>query len=115
MRWPAAANSSACAAGATRSKTTRPTTPGRQTVQRAESAKQRIARWAAELIENGDTIALDASTTVYRMASFLKDRRNLTMVTNGIEVGRKLAQNPANTVMLLGGCCAPTARQCPTC
>ena len=70
-------------------------------------AKQRIARWAAELVENGDTILLDASTTVYCMAQFLQDRRNLTIVTNGIEVGRKLAQNPSNTVMLLGGVLRP--------
>ena len=68
-----------------------------------EPAKQRIARWASELVENGDTLLLDASTTVYCMAQFLQDRRNLTIVTNGIEVGRKLAQNPSNTVMLLGG------------
>jgi len=72
-----------------------------------ENAKDRMGRWAAELIENGDTIALDASTTVYRMASFLHDRRNLTVVTNGIEVGRKLAQNPSNTVLLLGGVLRP--------
>jgi len=72
-----------------------------------QSAKQRIARWAAELVDNGDTIALDASTTVYRMAPFLQDRRNLTVVTNGIEIGRKLAQNPSNTIMLLGGVLRP--------
>jgi len=41
------------------------------------------------------------------MAQFLQDRRNLTIVTNGIEVGRKLAQNPSNTVMLLGGVLRP--------
>ena len=72
-----------------------------------EPAKQRIARWAAELVENGDTILLDASTTVYYMAQFLKDRRNLTVVTNGIEIARKLAQNPSNTVILLGGVLRP--------
>jgi ribose transport system substrate-binding protein len=66
-------------------------------------AKQRIARWAAELVNDGDTIVLDASTSVYRMAQYLQNHRNLTVITNGIEIGRKLAQNPANTVMLLGG------------
>jgi ribose transport system substrate-binding protein len=68
-----------------------------------EPVKQRIARWAAELVEDGDTILLDASTTVYRMAQFLKDCRSLTVITNGIEVGRKLAQNSSHAVMLLGG------------
>ena len=45
---------------------------------------------------------MPAAPSIY-LAEFLKNRRNLTVVTNGIEVGRKLAQNPSNTVMLLGG------------
>ena len=68
-----------------------------------EAEKQHIARWAAELVEDGDTILMDASTTVYRMASFLNNRRGLTIITNGIQVGLKLIKNPANSVMLLGG------------
>jgi DeoR/GlpR family transcriptional regulator of sugar metabolism len=66
-------------------------------------AKRRIARWAAELIEDGDTIAFDASTTVYYLVEFLGDRRNLTVITNGVEMARALAHNPSNTVILLGG------------
>jgi len=69
----------------------------------SEEAKRRIARWAAELVEDGDTLLFDASTTVYYLAEFLKDRRNLTVVTNGIEIARSLAQNPSNNVILLGG------------
>lgn len=68
-----------------------------------ETEKRQIARWAAELVEDRDTILFDASTTVYHMAQFLKDRRGLTIITNGIEVGRKLAQESSHTVMLLGG------------
>ena len=67
------------------------------------TAKQRLARWAADMVEDGDSILLDASTTVFHMASFLQDRRNLTIVTNGIEVARVLAANPANTTILIGG------------
>ena len=62
-----------------------------------------MARWAADLVEDGDSIVLDASSTVYHLADFLMDRSSLTVITNGVEVGRKLAQNPSNTVMLLGG------------
>jgi ribose transport system substrate-binding protein len=69
----------------------------------SEEAKRRIARWAADLVEDGDTLLFDASTTVYYLAEFLKDRRNLTIVTNGIEIARRLAQNPSNNVILLGG------------
>src|SRR4051812_38688775 len=38
-------------------------------------AKRRIARWAAEMVADGDAIALDASTTVLNIAAFLQDRR----------------------------------------
>ncbi len=69
----------------------------------SEEAKRRIARWAADLVEDGDTLLFDASTTVYYLADFLKDRRNLTVVTNGIEIARSLTQNPSNNVILLGG------------
>jgi ribose transport system substrate-binding protein len=67
------------------------------------AAKQQIARWAANLVEDGDSILLDASTTAYHLARFLQDRRNLTVVTNGLDVARALAQNATNTVILLGG------------
>ena len=65
-------------------------------------AKRRMARWAAELVEDGDTIAFDASTTVYYLVEFLQDRHNLTVITNGVEIARSLAQNPSNTVHLAG-------------
>ncbi len=66
-------------------------------------AKQRIARWAADMVEDGDSILLDASTTVFHMIPFLQERRNLTIFTNGLETARTLAKNPANTTILLGG------------
>lgn len=68
-----------------------------------EAAKQMIGTRAAELVEDGDALLLDASSTVYHLARCLTDRRNLRIVTNGIEVACMLAQNPTNTVNLVGG------------
>lgn len=68
-----------------------------------QSAKQWIARMASRLVSDGDSLLLDASTTVFHMASFLQEFHNLTVITNGIEVARELARNPTNTVMLIGG------------
>lgn len=82
-----------------------PSFANRMRVQAA--AKQQIARRAAELIEDGDAILLDASSTVYALVPFLQDRRNLTVITNGIEVARALAQNRSNTVILVGGVLSP--------
>jgi DeoR/GlpR family transcriptional regulator of sugar metabolism len=72
-----------------------------------QAAKHAIARVASGLVADGDSVLLDASTTVYHMADFLQEREHLTVITNGIEVGRELARNPMNTVMLLGGILRP--------
>jgi DeoR/GlpR family transcriptional regulator of sugar metabolism len=70
-------------------------------------AKRSIARWAAGLVKDGDTILMDASTTVYHMAPFLAERRNLVVLTSGIEVGRCLAENTSNLVILVAGVIRP--------
>jgi ribose transport system substrate-binding protein len=67
------------------------------------SAKQRIARWAAEMVEDGDAILLDASTTVRCMTPYLEKCRNLTIVTNGLETARLLATQTSHTIILIGG------------
>ncbi len=72
-------------------------------VKTNEAAKHMIGARAAELVGDGDALLLDASSTVYHLARCLLDRRNLRIVTNGIEVACMLAQNPTNTVNLVGG------------
>jgi len=67
------------------------------------AAKLAIAREAALLVMNGDSILLDASSTCYYFARELSERQELRVVTNGFEVARELAQNTSNTVILIGG------------
>lgn len=62
--------------------------------------KKRMAQWAASLVRDGEAIVLDASTTVYHLATYLQDRQNLTVVTNGLEVALLLARTPSNKVIL---------------
>lgn len=69
--------------------------------------KQAIARWAAGLVEDNDVIMLDASSTVFHIAKFLHDRRNLTIFTNGIAVAQELAKESSNTVIIIGGILRP--------
>lgn len=79
---------------------------GQQYEERARvnaDAKERIARWAANMVEDGDTIMLDASTTVLHMVEFLHTRRDLTIITNGLEIARRLADLRDCTVIVLGG------------
>lgn len=67
------------------------------------AAKLAIAREAALLVIDGDSILLDASSTAYYFAQALSGRRRLRVMTNGFEVARELAQNSTNTVILIGG------------
>lgn len=67
------------------------------------AAKLAIAREAAVLVNDGDSILLDASSTAYCLALALSQRRKLRVMTNGFEVARELAQNSSNTVILIGG------------
>ena len=67
------------------------------------AAKRAIARQAAGLINDGDSILLDASSTAYYLALALNRHRKLRVMTNGFEVARELAQNTTNTVILIGG------------
>lgn len=65
--------------------------------------KQRIAEYAAGLIESGDTIAIDTGTTTYCLAELLTDKTNLTVVTTDIRISNLLEGYPGVTVMLAGG------------
>ncbi len=69
--------------------------------------KAAIARVAAKEVQDGDSILLDASSTVYYFALELAARQRLRVVTNGLDVARLLAQNPSNTVIVLGGILNP--------
>ena len=71
--------------------------------QQNAAAKLAIAREAAVLVNDGDSILMDASSTAYYFAKALCARRRLRVMTNGFEVARELAQNSTNTVILIGG------------
>ena len=65
--------------------------------------KSLIARSAADLVNDGDSILLDASSTVFYFANVIKNCQLLRVVTNGLDVARLLSKNPTNMVILIGG------------
>lgn len=67
------------------------------------SAKLRIARAASELVNEGDTILLEAGSCIALMARELKDFRNLNVLTNNAFVARQLKNASGVRVILLGG------------
>ena len=65
--------------------------------------KRAIARAAAAMVDEGEAIALDASTTAYYLALELRAKRELVVVTNGLLVATALADAPGITVLVTGG------------
>jgi ribose transport system substrate-binding protein len=86
----------------------RPADGGRQTpFQDRLGRNGRLKRWlgrrAAALVDDGERIFVDSSTTAFAVLSGLQDRSGLTVVTNGIDAARSASENPRNRVMLIGG------------
>lgn len=52
----------------------------------SEQAKVRIGRRAAMLVHDRDIIFIDSGTTTLQMIDFLADRKELTIITNNLEV-----------------------------
>jgi len=69
--------------------------------------KQRIAKFASDLIEEGDSIYIDAGSTTYEMINNLPD--NIVVVTNGMMHVNALLENNITTY-LLGGFAKPKTR-----
>jgi DeoR family transcriptional regulator, glycerol-3-phosphate regulon repressor len=66
-------------------------------------AKLVIARAAAQMVRDGDSMIIDTGTTTTFFARELRKRRSLTVITNSTEIARTLVDVPGNKVMLAGG------------
>jgi len=68
----------------------------------AAAEKRRIAETAATYIKPNDTIYLDGGSTVLELARLLKDRSNITIVTNSLRAAVELAGRGPRLI-LVGG------------
>ena len=68
----------------------------------AEREKHHIAQAALQFVELGDTIYLDGGSTVLEFAQLLRDRTNLTVVTNSLRAAHELAGRGPRLI-LIGG------------
>ncbi len=64
--------------------------------------KQAIGKKAAEIINDDDTIIIDSGTTTLEIVKNLGNIRNLTIITNSLNIASHLA-NDERKVFLLGG------------
>ncbi len=67
------------------------------------AAKRAIGKYAASLVHDGDSIFIDASTTALELARQVRDRRELTVITNSIRSAQELVTSPNVTVIMPGG------------
>lgn len=72
-------------------------------VKENTTSKAKIGRVIAQLLEDGETIALDSSTTCLEVAKQLPEHRQLTVITNGISVITTLSVYEDVTVISTGG------------
>jgi len=74
--------------------------------------KRRIGQAAAELIESGHSVVLDASTTALQVARVMSTQRSLhdvTVITNGVHTALELLDTPGVSTILTGGQLRATA------
>jgi DeoR family fructose operon transcriptional repressor len=74
-----------------------------QKVVKCMEEKRAIAKYAASLVRDGDSIALDTGTTSMELAKQLCGKSNLTVVLNDIDIARFLEDNSSFNIVLVGG------------
>ncbi|MBQ8208492.1 MAG: DeoR/GlpR transcriptional regulator [Clostridia bacterium] len=65
--------------------------------------KQRIAEKLAELINDGERLLVDSSSTALYLIKKLKDKKDLTIITNSVKILLELADKQDWTVLSTGG------------
>ncbi len=71
--------------------------------------KRLIARAAAALCTDGETVMIDGGSTTYQMTEFLRDLR-LQVITNSFAIAHDLARGSRCTVILSGGVVHPDSQ-----
>jgi len=65
--------------------------------------KQRIARKAASLVSNGDSLFLDSGSTTFFIAQNLANLTDLTIVTNNLDIAYSCQFHPTTSLLVTGG------------
>lgn len=66
-------------------------------------AKRKLAELAATFIEDNDTIMMNAGTTLTYVLRSIRDKKNISIVTNSVQNATEAALYSSFNVILLGG------------
>src|SRR5262250_2695559 len=72
-------------------------------IERHAEEKRRIALAAADMVRDGETIALTAGTTTTEVVRSIRNRRGVTVVTSTINVAMELTKRKDLEVFVTGG------------
>ena len=72
-------------------------------LERNRDEKQRIARMAATLIHNDESLFIDGGSTNQILAPMIRDLRNMLFVTNSPDIADILLENEENRIIQIGG------------
>jgi DeoR family transcriptional regulator of aga operon len=72
-------------------------------IERHAEEKRRIALAAADMVQDGETIALTAGTTTTEVVRSIRNRRGVTVVTSTINVAMELTKRKDLEVFVTGG------------
>jgi DeoR family transcriptional regulator of aga operon len=72
--------------------------------ERFAQEKQRIAKAAAQLVLEHETIGITAGTTTTQVARALRHRSTLHILTNAVNIGMELSSSNGLDTTLTGGC-----------
>ena len=70
---------------------------------RSADAKRRIGLVASELVGETETIGLTAGTTTTQIGRSLRHRKGISVITNALNIGMELCNQPAIKTMITGG------------
>lgn len=69
----------------------------------AAEEKTKIGQRASEYINDGDIIFIDSGSTAYRIIPFLKNKKDITVVSHSLNVAETLSKYPNIKGVILGG------------
>lgn len=82
-------------------------------VRRMDNKREKkieISKYAAQRIQDNDTIFLDCGSTIFHITQFLHQRKNLKVITNSLSIAMELSKYPEIKVVMIGGEILPERR-----
>ncbi len=78
-------------------------TPYELRIQENSTTKRNICQKAIDLVNDGDTIFIDGSTTCFYLSYLLENKNNITILTNSLKLSATFERSKNITVYCTGG------------